>query len=139
MSEKAVLKGCFFPKSRIWRIPLQPQISNNNTDTLLLNGPTGTESLNTTYTIPKSAHILQHIQTNCDDLPAPDEAINNLYELPIIEPTIRYLHGAAGFPTKATWLKAVRKGNYQSWPHVNFKKRQYFFPRIRRDPKGAHA
>ena len=42
VSEEAVLKGWFFPKARMWRIPLQPHISNNNTDTLLLNRPTGT-------------------------------------------------------------------------------------------------
>ena len=102
VSEKAVLKGWFCPKARMWRIPLQPHISNNNTDTLLLNGTTGTESLNTTYTVPKSDRIIQHMQTNCDNRPAPDKAINNVYELPSNEPTIRYLHDAAGFPTKAT-------------------------------------
>ena len=102
VSEKAVLKRWFCPKSRMWRIPLQTHIRNNNTDTLLLNGPTGTESLNTTYTVPKSAQIIQHMQTNCDNCPAPDESINNVDELPSTDPTIRYLHGAAGFPTKAT-------------------------------------
>ena len=106
----------------MWRIPLQPHTSNNNMDTLLLRGPTGTESLNTTYTVPKNARIIQHMQTNCDNCPAPDEAINNVYELPSTEPTIRYLHGAAGYPTKATWIKAIRKGKYQSWPLVNSKK-----------------
>ena len=120
----------------MWRIPLHPHISNNNTDTLLLNGPTGTESLNTTYTVSKSTRILQHIQTNCDSFPAPDEAINNVYELPSTEPTIRYLHGAAGLPTKATWLKAIRKGNYQSWPLVNSKNINIFFPELEETQKG---
>ena len=118
-SEEVVLKGWFFPKARMWHIPLRPHIINNNTDTFLLNGPTGTESLNTTYTVPNIARILQHIKTNCDNRPDPDEAINNLYELPSTERTIRYLHGAAGFPAKATWIKAIRKGDYQSWPLVN--------------------
>ena len=96
----------------MWRITLQPHISNNNTDTLLLNGPTGTESPNTTYTVTKSARILQHMQTNCENRPALDKAINNVDELPRTDPTIRYLHGAAGFPIKETWLKAIRTGNY---------------------------
>ena len=139
MSEKSVLKGWFCPKARMWRILLHPHISNNNTDTLVLNGPTGTEFLNTTYTVPKSARILQNMQTNCDDRPAPDKAINNVYELPSTEPKIRYLHGATGLPTKATWLIAIRKGNYQSWPFVNSKNVNKKVPRIRRDPKGAHA
>ena len=105
----------------MWRIPLQPHIINNNTDILLLNVPIGTESLNTTYTVTNSACILQHIKTCCDDCPDTYEAINNVYELPRTDPTIRYLHGAAGFPTKATWLKAIHKGNYQLWTLVNSK------------------
>ena len=55
VSEKAFLKGWFCPEAIMWRIPLQPHISNNNTETLLLNRPTGTESPNTTYTVLKSA------------------------------------------------------------------------------------
>ena len=76
------------------------------------------------------------MQTNCDNLPAPDEARNNVYELPSTEPTIRYLHGAAGFPTKATLLKAIRKVNYQSWPLVNSKNVNKFFPESQETQKG---
>jgi hypothetical protein len=36
------------------------------------------------------------------------EYIHNVYELPSIEPAIRYLHAAAGFPVEETWLKAIR-------------------------------
>ena len=68
------------------------------------------------------------MQTNCDDRPVPDKAIYNVYELPSTDPTIRYLHGAAGFPTKATWLKYIRKGNYQSWTLVNSKNVNKIFP-----------
>ena len=50
------------------------------------------------------------------DRPPPCEAINHTYELPSVEPAIRYLHAAAGFPTKATWLKAIRNGKFLSWP-----------------------
>jgi len=31
-----------------------------------------------------------------------EQAINNVYELPSVAKTIRYLHACAGFPTKAT-------------------------------------
>jgi hypothetical protein len=44
--------------------------------------------------------------------------ILNVYELPSIEQTIRYLHAAADFPTKATWLSAIRQGNYNTWPLI---------------------
>ena len=136
VSEEAVLEGWFFPKARMWRVPLQPHIINNDTDTLLLNGPTGTESLNKTYTVLNSARILQHIKTCCDDRPVPDEAINNVYKIPSTEPTIRYLHGDAGFPTKSTWPKTIRKGNYQSWPLVNSKNVNNFFPELEETQKG---
>ena len=42
------------------------------------------------------------------------EAINHVYKLPSIKPAICYLHTAAGFSTKATWLKAIQKRNYLS-------------------------
>ncbi len=67
------------------------------------------------------------------------EYLHNVYELPSIEPTIGYLHGAASFPTKTSWLKAIRKGNYLSWPLINVKKRYKVLPRIRGNSKGAHA
>ena len=121
----------------MWRTPLQPHISNNNTDTLLLNRPTGIESLNITYTVPKSARILQHMKTNCADRPVPDEAINNVYELPSTESTIRYLHGDPGLPTKATWPKATLKGNYQSWPLVNSKNVNTFSQNQKRPKRGT--
>jgi hypothetical protein len=35
------------------------------------------------------------------------EYLNNVYELPSLEPTLCYLHAAAGFPPKSTWLKAI--------------------------------
>ncbi len=32
---------------------------------------------------------------------------------------MRYLHACAGIPTKSTWLKAIRGGNYATWPHLS--------------------
>ena len=29
---------------------------------------------------------------------------------------IRYDHASAGFPTKTTWLKAIKAGFYTMWP-----------------------
>jgi len=33
----------------------------------------------------------------------------------------------AGFPTKTSWLKAIRKGNYLSWPLINVKNITKYF------------
>jgi hypothetical protein len=64
------------------------------------------------------------------------EYLHNVYELPIVEPTIWYLHGAAGFPTKASWLKAICKGNYISWPLNNVKNVAKYFPESEETQKG---
>ena len=55
-----------------------------------------------------------HIVVCCNNRPAAAEAINNVYKLPRIKLSIRYLHEAAYSPPKATWLKAIQKGNYLS-------------------------
>ena len=126
VSEEAVLKGWRCPHSNLWRVPLREHVDNLNSDTLLLDGPTGADTLHAMYSVPTSAEMLAHIELF--SRPDPAEAINNLYELPSIEKAIRYLHGAAGFPTKETWLKAIRNGHYSSWPLVNVKNVNRYFP-----------
>jgi hypothetical protein len=32
---------------------------------------------------------------------------------------VKYLHAAAGFPTKETWLNAINTGNFTTWPTIN--------------------
>jgi hypothetical protein len=44
------------------------------------------------------------------------EEANNVYSLPSIQQCIKYLHAAAGFPVKETWLDAIKAGNYVTWP-----------------------
>ena len=36
------------------------------------------------------------------------------YDLPSIEALVRYMHAAAGFPVKPTWLKETKKGNFET-------------------------
>ena len=72
--------------------------------------------------------MLKHIDIFKKDRPDPAEAITNFYELPSIVPEIRYLHGAASFPTKATWFKAIRNRSYLSWPLANIKNVKKHFP-----------
>ena len=98
----------------MWRIPLKSQFNDLNRHTLILDSPNGTESLNPLYVFPTCACMFKHIDILKKNRPAPAEAINNVYELPSIEPVIIYLHGAAGFLTKATWIKAIRNGSYLS-------------------------
>ena len=37
------------------------------------------------------------------------EEANNVYSLPSIPQTITYLHAAAGFPVKETWMDAIKQ------------------------------
>ena len=41
---------------------------------------------------------------------------------------VRYLHAAAGFPVKDTWLKAIKAGNYKTWPGITAENINKHFP-----------
>jgi hypothetical protein len=56
------------------------------------------------------------------------EAAANVYSLPSIPQTIKYLHAAAGFPTIDTCVKAIKSGNYVSWPGLTVKVVNKHFP-----------
>ena len=43
-------------------------------------------------------------------------AVFSAYDLPSVDALVRYFHAAAGFPVRDTWLKAIKAGNYRSWP-----------------------
>ncbi len=45
----------------------------------------------------------------------------NVYSLPLIPQTIRYLHAAAGFPTKDPWIKVIKHRNYAMFPGITAK------------------
>ena len=65
-----------------------------------------------------------------------EEAINNVYELPSTKQIVRYLHACAGFPTKPTWIKAIRAGNFATWPHLTLKAVQEHFPESDEEKQG---
>ena len=50
------------------------------------------------------------------DKPENKEEVSNVYSLPTILQSIRYLHTAAGFPVQETWLDAIKAGNFVTWP-----------------------
>ena len=91
ISEKAVLKGYRCKNSVLWRIPLKYTILNENMDTIII------------------------------DRPNLGEAISHIFELSSTENAIKYMHAAAGFPVKETWIRGVRVGNYITWPGLSVK------------------
>ena len=56
------------------------------------------------------------------------EEILHILELPSTENAIKYMHAAAGFPIKETWIRAVRAGNYRTWPGLSVKSIQKYCP-----------
>jgi hypothetical protein len=61
---------------------------------------------------------LQTIETpaTTDNKPPQNEAINVIFDLPSACQTFLWYHAAARFPVKETSIKAVRHGNYATWP-----------------------
>jgi len=64
------------------------------------------------------------------------EHVQNVYDLPSLPAAIRYHHAAVGFPPKATWLKAIKCGNFDSFPSVNIQQYQHIFPNPLKQSKG---
>jgi hypothetical protein len=55
------------------------------------------------------------------------ERANNAYDLPSIKQTDIYLHAAAGLPVEDTWIKAIKAGNFSTWPKITPKTVQRHF------------
>ena len=113
----AIIRGFRCPITGLHRVPLVPtnEITNLNTDTILCSRPP-TEYLR--------------------NRPPPTEAINNVYELRTQAELVRYFHAAAGFPTQATWIRAIKRGFFASWPGLTEKAVRKHFPESEETQKG---
>jgi hypothetical protein len=58
---EVVLNGWRCPCMNLWRIPLVPIVTNLNTDTLILDHPSGQNSLNSMYTIKSNQISRNHV------------------------------------------------------------------------------
>ena len=50
------------------------------------------------------------------------------YDLPSVDALVRYFHAAAGFPVRDTWLKAIKAGNFKSWPGLTLQNASKYCP-----------
>jgi hypothetical protein len=64
------------------------------------------------------------------------ETINVIFELPSARKTFLWYHASAGFPTKATFIDAVRNGNYSTWPQLTVTLINRYFPDSDKTVKG---
>ena len=90
-------------------------VRNNNTDTVIVSRPP-TEFL--------------------PERPPPIDAIHNVYELKTQPELVRYYHAAAGFPTKPTWIRAIKNNQYASWPGLTVDIVARHYPDSEETPKG---
>ena len=74
-----------------------------------------------------SAEATEIIMNKRKHLPTTEFA-NSVYELPNTEQVIAWYHAAAGYPTESTWLKAIEKGFYATWPLLTTKAVKHHFP-----------
>ncbi len=56
------------------------------------------------------------------------EEVSNVYSLPSIQQSIKYLHAAVGFPVKETWIDAIKYGNFVTWPGLTTTTARKHFP-----------
>ena len=61
---------------------------------------------------------------------------NNVYDLPSIEALVCYMHAAAGFPVRSTWIKATKNGNFNSWPGLTYNNAAKYYPQSMETIKG---
>ena len=109
VSRDAVLRG--WREDSLWRIPLEDDITKAN-----VQNP----NTQTIVTSKAPDELLQRKNQ--------DEFMCNLYELRKQPEIVRFLHAATGFPTKRTWLKAIKKGVYSSWPGLTARAVEKYFP-----------
>ena len=63
-------------------------------------------------------------------------AAYSAYHLPSVRALVRYFHAAAGFPVRATWLQAIKAGNYESWPGLTYNNAARYCPSADETIKG---
>ncbi len=64
------------------------------------------------------------------------EQANSACNLPAISQTVRYHHAAAGFPVTDTCIKAIKAGNYNTWPTITPSTVQRYFLELDETQKG---
>jgi hypothetical protein len=56
------------------------------------------------------------------------ETAKRTYDLPSTPALIQYLHATAGSPVKATWLAAIKRGYFHSWPGLTYETAARYCP-----------
>jgi hypothetical protein len=61
---------------------------------------------------------------------------NSIYDLPLTEQAIKWIHTICGYPVKSTLLKAIKAGNYVGWPMLTEHNIHKYYPETIETAKG---
>ena len=118
ITKGAILRGWQDKKYGSWRILLVKNITNKNTQTVLVKAPH-------TELLPQR--------------PNASKAVHNIYEQESKPEIIRYYRAAPGFRTKRTWLRAIKCRNFVSWPGLMVDAARKHFPESEETQKAIRA
>jgi hypothetical protein len=68
--------------------------------------------------------------------PPHNEAIQVIFNLPSARQNFLWYHAAAGFPIKETFIRAICKGNYATWPKLTIQLIHKYMPDSDETAKG---
>ena len=51
-----------------------------------------------------------------------------MYDFPSVEALVRYMHAESGFPVKLMWLRAIIRGNVETWSGITYSNAAKYFP-----------
>ena len=94
------MRGWRLRDEGLWRILLVVNVKNEYTETILLNK------------LPSSSLV--------NNKPPPTGKILNAYDMKTRPELAHFYHAAAGFPTKPTWLAAIKNSHYAFWTGLNY-------------------
>ena len=69
-----------------------------------------------------------HLISSSPDIHKTSLQVFSAYELPSVEALVRYFRTAADFPVRDTWLKAIKAGNFASWPGLIYHNAAKYYP-----------
>ena len=61
------------------------------------------------------------------------------YDLPNTPALVAYLHATAGYPVKSTWLAAIKRGAYHTWPGLTYDLAARYCPEAQETQQGHMA
>ena len=95
-------------------------------------------SNNILMTVPFDNATLMWKITDKPDSQVPTNVVNNVHLIRSNAVLLDYLHQAAGYPVKKTWLQAIKAGLYATWPGVTYNLVAKHLPEVTKEVSAGH-